>query len=69
MPRDARLCDLTLYFRRETAAAICISKTDEFNSPQIWLPKSQIEYEFDRGSSTIVIVTLPEWLAREKGLI
>lgn len=33
-----------------------------------WLPLSQIEVE-ETGIGGIVTVTLPEWLAQEKGLI
>lgn len=33
-----------------------------------WLPLSQVEVE-ETGVGGIVTVTLPEWLAQEKGLI
>lgn len=35
----------------------------------VWLPKSQVEVEHDGGQERFVTVTLPEWLAKEKGLI
>jgi hypothetical protein len=34
----------------------------------VWLPRSQIEIE-PMKKAGIVEVTLPEWLAQEKGLI
>lgn len=33
---------------------------------EVWLPKSQIEIE---SKGKLVEVTMPEWLAQEKGLI
>jgi hypothetical protein len=37
-------------------------------SKTVWLPKSQIEVE-KTGPNNFVTVTMPEWLALEKGLI
>lgn len=34
----------------------------------VWLPLSQIEVE-ESGSGKCVMVTMPEWLAQNKGLI
>ena len=44
----------------ERGASICIL----IEGKKLWLPKSQVD--FRRWSS---IVEVPEWLAREKGLI
>lgn len=58
------LYDASFRFVRETDKAICVTQDDKNN---FWLPKSQIEYELkDNG---IVEVTMPEWLAREKGVV
>ena len=35
---------------------------------EVWIPKSQIEGIEDHGKNNITI-TIPEWLAEEKGLI
>ena len=59
------LHDFKLVLRREKPAAIAVS--DPTKSESIWLPKSQIEW--DHTSGGLVVVTMPEWLAREKGLI
>lgn len=60
MPKK-ELHDLNLQFHRETEKAILVSDDDE---NQVWLPKSQIEFEF-RGDGS-VDVTMPIWLASEK---
>lgn len=37
---------------------------------QVWLPRSQIEIEYPPDApSGMATVTMPEWLAHEKGLI
>lgn len=62
------LVDLTLTFRMERPLAIAVSDpAAAANAPMIWLPKSQCEFE--RKSATVVVVTMPQWLAREKGLV
>lgn len=61
------LVDLTLNLRDETPLAIAVTDPASAKSKWIWLPKSKIEYEAKgRGK---VEVTLPGWLAKEKGLI
>ena len=60
------LVDVAGCKHHETTKAILFSDDgDEKNA--IWLPKSQIEVE-DKDPPTC-IVTLPEWLAKDKGLI
>lgn len=69
---NSDLTDLTLYKRAETALAILVSD-DGVEKHAVWLPKSQIEYApVDSGvggAKNIVLVTLPEWLAIERGLV
>lgn len=40
---------------------------------ECWLPKSQISYEAEKGGEALVgsaiVVTAPEWLLRDKGMI
>lgn len=56
---------------RESGAAILFDDGEQ----QIWLPKSQIRIDDapgNAGARTLdraVIVTIPDWLAKEKGLI
>jgi hypothetical protein len=61
------LIDLKLQLRQERPLAIMVSDPAQgANAPWISLPRSQIEYVAD---GAFVTVTLPEWLAREKGLV
>lgn len=60
------LVDVTVYQEAETAAAVLVRET--FDTPAIWLPKSQIEIE-TTGKEGVIVVTLPEWLAAKKGLV
>jgi hypothetical protein len=65
----SNLVDVTVFFIRETRAAIGIAHKARV-SPVIYLPKSQIEWEPRAAMSGQAIkVTLPKWLAQEKGLI
>lgn len=56
---DSRLTDIAAELRHETARAFLVWDGDQ----EVWLPKSQVERNAD-GT-----FTLPEWLAKEKGLI
>jgi hypothetical protein len=63
----SNLVDLTLNFHDERPLAICVSDPARAGAPRQWLPKSQIEYIGKaRG---VVEVTMPEWLAKSKGLL
>lgn len=57
------LLDLDLPYVRQTPLAVGVQPGNEV----IWLPKSQIEFELTGEKQ--VRVTLPRWLAKEKGLI
>jgi hypothetical protein len=64
------LHDLTLILKAQTAKAIGVidpAKPELNNGQPIWLPKSQVEFE--HGKAGTVVVTIPEWLAKDKGLI
>lgn len=66
MPKR-ELIDITAEIKGETDAAYRIydgARTE-------WVPKSQVEVaaEMTKGTSNLVTVTMPEWLAREKGFI
>lgn len=59
------LVDLTMILHHQTPSAILVSDTED--GEKVWLPKSRIELEDVSGR--IVVVTMPERLALEKGLI
>ncbi len=65
--RKSDLIDVSMQLHHETPKAILVSD-DGDKSKAVWLPLSQIEFEH-KGSSGIVVVTMPEWLATEKGLV
>jgi len=57
------LVDISGELKAETAKAVLLFD----GTREAWLPKSQIEIE--RRADGTVEVTLPEWLAKDKGLI
>jgi len=62
----ADLVDIEVEIRAETEKAVQVHDGDT----TCWLPKSQIEIERPRaGHSVPVIITMPQWLAEDKGLI
>lgn len=61
------LHDFTLTLRQERPLSIAVSDPSKPGAPWIWLPKSHIEME--RKGGAVVVVTVPEWLAVNKGLL
>lgn len=64
---NSELIDITVQKLHETGKAVLV--TDSAAENAVWLPKSQIEIEENSFSKGLYIVTLPEWLAKNKGLI
>lgn len=63
----SELIDLSMVMHAETEKAIRVSD-DGDTTKAVWLPKSQVEVLPNSQDGTI-IVTLPQWLAKDKGLI
>ena len=61
------LIDVAVCRHAETDKAILVSDDDDKDNA-VWLPKSQIEIEND-GHKNFITVTMPSWLAKDKGLI
>jgi len=61
------LADVTVQLHHETPRAILVSD-DGDSEKAVWLPLSQIEFE-KTSKPSIITVTLPVWLAKERGLI
>lgn len=63
------LIDVTVCKHAETEKALLVSD-DGIQSNAVWIPKSQCEIESKKeGGASAWILTLPEWLANDKGLI
>lgn len=62
------LVDLDVIVRRETDKAYGIADPDTPGGI-IWLPKSQCEVSDFKMPQRTAILTLPEWLAIERGLV
>lgn len=63
---DNRYTWLTMVGHARTEKAIFVSETGD-KADAVWLPLSQIEL-VETGGDGIYEVTLPEWLAIEKGI-
>jgi hypothetical protein len=61
------LIDLRLLLRSERPNSIAVSDPSSTAEKWIWLPKSQIEFEKKAGG--LIEIKIPEWLARDKGLV
>ncbi|WP_291208920.1 hypothetical protein [Hyphomonas sp.] len=63
------IADYTVVFIHETPAAVLV--TDD-GTREVWLPKSKIEIEhtgnYDHRRREVLVVSVPEWLAKDKGL-
>ncbi len=62
------LVDIAGVIHAETLAAILFSDTAD-RADAKWLPKSQIEIEYDGGQRNFVTVTMPERLAIDKEFV
>lgn len=60
---NQKTLDIAVILRHETPKAYLV---DAGECNPVWLPKSEVEF-YDDGKGGIV--TLPYWLAHEKGLI
>jgi hypothetical protein len=60
--------ELTLHLNRPDVLAICVSADGE-KRDSMWLPKSQIAYDENASEGDVITVSLPVWLATEKGLV
>lgn len=62
----SNLIDITLIKVHETDKAVLVKETEK--SDPVWLPKSQIEIETTKKAG-IVMVTMPDYIAEDKGFI
>lgn len=59
------IIDVSVMLHHETEKAWLVSDDGEKDNG-VWIPKSQAELEKD---GNIYVLSLPEWLAKDKGLI
>ena len=63
----ADLVDLTLHVVCRSRSGKALQVYDASPDEKVWLPISEIETEPLRDD--LAIITMPRWIAREKGLI
>jgi len=60
-----------LKYVHQTSDAILVH--DDSQQEDLWIPKSQIEYDFEEidlaSPGDIIELNIPEWLAEDKGLL
>jgi hypothetical protein len=61
------LVEVTVLLVTQTDKAVLVSDTGE-SRDAVWVPKSQIEIE-ETDREGAYVITLPEWLAIEKGFV
>lgn len=64
--RKSDLIDATMQLHHATDKAVLVSDDGDRDNA-VWVPLSQCKIE--TGKRGIVTITLPEWLAIEKGLV
>jgi len=63
---DAETIELVLFLEHTKAGAI---RVGDVHLKSVWLPTNQIVFQPDQPRLGMVTVTLPEWLAKDRGLI
>lgn len=64
--RKSNILDFTVFVHAETEKAVRVSESGR-EEKGFWLPKSQVEIE--HKSPGVAEISVPEWLAKTKGLI
>lgn len=59
--------DIEVFVKHETERAILVCDDSEGTTEGVWVPKSQASGWGDVGE--VSTITLPEWIATERGLI
>ena len=60
--------EITLEIHHETERSYLVSETGNKDNA-VWVPKSQIEVSDPVEVGETVEITMPEWLAKERGFI
>lgn len=68
MKKNHDLVDVDVTVKHETEKAYLVDFVGSFGSKEAaWVPKSQADVE--RKTATRSVMTLPQWLAEEKGMV
>lgn len=78
--QKSRMCELAVVMHYDTGKALFVSATGE-EARAVWIPRSQVEV-YDEGKTSpairkdgqrttrpLICLVIPEWLAKEKGLV
>jgi len=64
--REAEKVEVAVTFKYINDRAVLVNDGDK----DVWLPLSQVEYDFwDTEPGEAIEITVPEWIAKDKGLI
>jgi hypothetical protein len=66
--REQRLADVRVVIHHQTEKALLVS-TDGLDSHGVWVPKSVTEVDETSRRERSVVITLPERMAIDKGLV
>ena len=64
--REVEKIEVAVTFKHITNHAVLVNDGDK----DVWLPLSQVEYDFrDTEPGEAIEIVVPEWIAKNKGLI
>jgi len=63
------LVNLKLFVCRDVDTDLAILVRLDEDAKKVWLPRSEIEIEYEKGRMNVATVTMPVWRAEEKELI
>lgn len=64
---ESERVELDLHLHRETLGAFLVSENNDEEASKHWLPKSQVRVV--SKASRAIRLDIPEWLAKDRGLI
>lgn len=69
MSRESDQTDsYTVTVVHETDDAVLVNDGDDSDAPEVWLPKSRVDFPRNLRAGQVITVDVPAWLAEEKGL-
>jgi hypothetical protein len=61
------ILDIDVHVVARTEKAVRVHQGDEDSA--VWVPLSQVEIEPHQSMQRVYVLSLPQWLAEEKGLV